>query len=101
MIKKPGVAVKRGFSATKQKLTYEPIRGKTKAPSGTAAKRIASMVAKEGRKKKAKKDSIIAEDPTQLKNPPERQKLAHNLSFLDPHDPHDRGGEEEVKYYAP
>ena len=28
MINKPGVAVKRGFSATRQKMAYEPIGGK-------------------------------------------------------------------------
>ena len=60
MINKPGVAVKRRFSATKRKMAYEPIRGKTKAPSGTAARRIASMAAKEGGgKKQTRKASLL------------------------------------------
>ena len=55
MINKPGVALKRGLPAAGLKKDYEPIRGKTKAPSGSAAKRIASKAAKEGRKEKDKK----------------------------------------------
>ena len=55
MINKPGVAVKRRVPVAGLKKDYEPIRGKTKAPSGTAAKRLASMAAKEGRKKNQKR----------------------------------------------
>ena len=51
----PGVAVKRGFSATRQKMANEPIGGKTNSPSGTATRRIADMVAKEVAGKKSKK----------------------------------------------
>ncbi len=59
MIKKPGVSLKRGLPAAGLKKDYEPIRGKTKAPSGSAAKRIASMAAKKGRKKRQKKTASL------------------------------------------
>ncbi len=55
MINKPGVALKIGLPAAGLKKDYEPIRGKTKAPSGSAAKRIVSMAAKEGREKRQKR----------------------------------------------
>jgi len=60
MINKPGVALKKRLPAAGLKKAYEPIRGKTKAPSGSAAKRIASMAAKEGgRKKKQKRTASL------------------------------------------
>ena len=66
MINEPGVAVESGFSATRRKVAYEPIFGKNSSPSGTATRRIADMAAKELERKKAKKDSIIAEYPPQI-----------------------------------
>ncbi len=59
IINKPGVAVKRRLPAAGLKKAYEPIRGKTKAPSGSSAKRIASMAAKEGREKKEKRTASL------------------------------------------
>ena len=59
MINKPGVAVKIGFSATRQKMAYEPIGGKKKAPSGTAARRIASMAVKGVAKKKQERTASL------------------------------------------
>ena len=47
MINETGVAVKRAFSAAREKMTYEPIGGKRRAPPGTAAGRIAAMETKE------------------------------------------------------
>ena len=67
MINESGVAVKRGYSATRQKVGYEPIGGQKSSPSGTVTRTIADMAAKEVAGKKAKKDSIIAEDPPQIK----------------------------------
>jgi len=67
IINEPGVEVKRGFSATSQKMANEPIEGKTNSPSGTATRRIADMAAKEEAEKQAKEDRIIAEDPPQIK----------------------------------
>ena len=46
MMNEPGVAVKRGISATKRKMAYEQIKGKTNSPSGTATRSIADMAAK-------------------------------------------------------
>ena len=40
MMNEPGVAMKRGIPATKQKMAYEPIEGKTNSPSGTAIWRL-------------------------------------------------------------
>jgi len=59
MINKPGVAVKRRLPAAGLKKDYEPIRGKTKAPSGSAAKRIASMAAEKGRQKRQKRTASL------------------------------------------
>ena len=47
MIDETGVAVKRAFSAARQKMAYESIGGKRRAPPGTAARIIAAMAAKE------------------------------------------------------
>jgi hypothetical protein len=54
MINEPGVAVESGFSATRQKVAYEPILGKNSSPSGTATRRIADMAAKEVAEKSKK-----------------------------------------------
>jgi hypothetical protein len=86
MMNEPGVAVKRGIPATKQKMAYEPIEGKTNSPSGTAKSGIADMAAKEVAVKKTKKDGIIAEDPPQLKNPPELEFLGTAMSSKVPKD---------------
>ncbi len=67
MINETGVAVKRAFYAARQKMAYESICGKRRAPPGTAARRIAAMAAKEEELKKAEKESVITEDPYQLK----------------------------------
>ena len=47
MINETGVALKRAFSAARQKMAYELVGGKKRAPPGTAARRIAAMAAKE------------------------------------------------------
>jgi len=67
MINETGVAVKRAFSTARQKMTYESTGGKKSAPPGTAARRIEAMAAKEEELKKAEKESVITEDPYQLK----------------------------------
>jgi hypothetical protein len=67
IINETGVAVKRAFSAARQKMAYESIGGKKRAPPGTAARRIESMAAKEEELKKAEKESVITEDPYKLK----------------------------------
>ncbi len=54
MINETGVAVKRAFSAARQKMAYESIGGKRRAPPGTATRRIAAIVAKEEELKKQK-----------------------------------------------
>ena len=59
IINKTEVVVKRRLPAAGLKKAYEPIRGKTKAPSGSATKRVASMVAKEGSKKKQKRTASL------------------------------------------
>jgi len=67
MINETGVAVKRAFSAPRQQMAYELIVGKKRAPPRTAARRIEAMVAKEEELKKTEKESVITEDPYQLK----------------------------------
>ncbi len=67
MINETGVAVKRAFPAARQKMAYESIGGKRRAPTGTAARRIAAMAATEEELKKAQNESVITEDPYQLK----------------------------------
>ena len=68
MIYETGVAVKRAFSSARKTMAYESIGGKRRAPPGTATRRIAAMAAKEEELKKAEKESVITEDPYQLKN---------------------------------
>ena len=76
--------VTNGFPTIRRKMDYEPVGGKIRAPSGTAARRMAAMAAKE-EEKKAKNDSIITEDPPQLKNPPKLEMLLQVLPVgLDP-----------------
>jgi hypothetical protein len=48
------VTVKRAFAAARQKMAYESIGGKRRAPPGTAARIIAAMAAKEELLKKQK-----------------------------------------------
>ena len=67
MINETGEAVKRAFSAARQKMAYDLIGGKRRAPPGTAARRIAAMAATEEELKKAENESVITEDPYQLK----------------------------------
>ena len=55
MINETGVAVKSGLPTIRQKMAYEPVGGKRRAPSGTAARRMADMAAKEEEQKKQKR----------------------------------------------
>ena len=61
-----GTVIK-GLPAAGQKKAYEL----KKSPPGTVARLTAMWEAQEEENKKAKKDSIITEDPPQLKNSPE------------------------------
>ena len=63
MINETGMAVKRAFSAARQKMAYESIGGKIRAPPGTAARRIAAMAAKEEELKKQKKKASSLKIP--------------------------------------
>ena len=47
MINETGMAVKRALSASRQKMAYDLIGGKRRAPPGTAARRIAALAATE------------------------------------------------------
>jgi len=67
MINETGVAIKRAFSAARQKMAYDLIGGKRRAPPGTAARRIAAMAATEEELKKTENERVITEDPYQLK----------------------------------
>ena len=57
MINEPGVAVEKGFSATRRTMAYdyELIGGQKSSPSGTDTRRIADMAAKEVAEKKQKR----------------------------------------------
>jgi hypothetical protein len=47
MINETGMAVKRALFSARQKMAYDLIGGKRRAPPGTAARRIAAMAATE------------------------------------------------------
>ena len=70
MINETKVTVSNKFSLIRGKNAYKPIGGKRRADPATV-KSLIEMWAKEEEQKKAKKDIIITEDPSQLKNPPE------------------------------
>ena len=81
MINEIGITVRSGLPSARRKMAYKPVGGKKRAPPGAVAKRMAAMAAKE----EETKESVITEDPPQLKNPPKSGMLLQVLPVgLDP-----------------
>ena len=54
MINETRVTERKGLPTIRQKMAYEPVGGKRRAPLGTAARRMVAMAAKEEEQKKQK-----------------------------------------------